>query len=310
MPAPDLNLLIALDVLLDEGSVVGAARRLHLSPPAMSRTLARIREAVGDPILVRAGRGLVPTPRALELRAQVHEVVAQATGLFHAGEPDVRSLKRSFNLRANDVFVVAFGALLFERVHQQAPDVVLRFVPETEGDDDALREGRIDLVIGASRTSAPQTCSQDIFSNRFLGAARHDHPLFSAAITPERFAGFEHISVSRRGLAHGPIDRELQALGLSRRVVMITPSFYPAAFALLDSDLIMPLPEPVLWTCGTLGLPLRAFEIPLPLEPVRVHQTWHLRADNDPVHRWLRQLIHDTCLESPVVRSLLGEPAD
>src|ERR1700679_723635 len=105
MTSPDLNLLFALDVLLEEGSVVGAARRMNLSAPAMSRTLARIREAVGDPILVKVGRTMMPTPRALALREQVHGSVEHARQLLQPErEVDLSTLTRQFNLHANDVF--------------------------------------------------------------------------------------------------------------------------------------------------------------------------------------------------------------
>jgi len=116
MQLPDMNLLVALDALLDEGSVVGAARRMNLSPAAMSRTLTRIRDALGDPVLVRAGRGLVPTPKALELRSQVRDLVEQAALLFRsADQVDLLSLRRRFNVRANDFFVGVYGGRLMTR---------------------------------------------------------------------------------------------------------------------------------------------------------------------------------------------------
>ncbi|KAG1446826.1 hypothetical protein G6F57_017215 [Rhizopus arrhizus] len=126
MPLPDLNLLLALDILLDEGSVAGAARRMNLSAPAMSRTLARIREAVGDPVLVRSGRGLAPTPRALELRDQVRSVVEQAQTVFSAFSQDVTlgTVTRVFTLRANDVCGGAFGGRLREHLRRYAPHSV------------------------------------------------------------------------------------------------------------------------------------------------------------------------------------------
>jgi len=299
MQYPDLNLLVALDILLDEGSVVGAARRMHLSAPAMSRTLARIREATGDPILVRAGRGLVPTPRALELREQVRDLVEQAGGVFRSREVELPSLVREFNIRTNDIFMVCYGGRLVDLVRSQAPNVMLRFVPEID-DDDAMRAGRIDLAVGASARLLPEIKHQGLFMSRFVGLARADHPIFSEMINAERFAAFDQISVSRRGLARGPIDQALEAQGLSRRVVAVSPSFFSAVLALRDTDLILPMPNPVVATCCQLGLALRSFEIPLPLAPVRVHQSWHPRFDNDVAHRWLRTLVKRCCDENPL----------
>ena len=185
---PDLNLLIALDALIEEGSVVGAARRMNLSAPAMSRTLGRIREAIGDPVLVRAGRGLAPTPRALQLREQVRGVIEQAHLVFNAGrEVDMMTLERTFSIRANDVFVGTYGGRMRELFKAQAPCSVLRFVPEGDGDDDAMEQGRIDLHISAAGKLSADTKVQNLFSTSFFGAAHEAHPIFAEEITAERF---------------------------------------------------------------------------------------------------------------------------
>lgn len=164
--APDLNLLIALDALLEEGSVAGAARRMNLSPPAKSRTLARIRETVGDPIFVQAGRKMVPTPRALALRGVVRETVERASQLLApSADVDLRTLDKQFNVRANDIFVGMHGGRLLEEMARGMPRAMLRFTPEEDDvDDDALRSGRIDLFISAApishaRTSRPRSRS-------------------------------------------------------------------------------------------------------------------------------------------------------
>src|SRR3954471_18161587 len=129
MPTPDLNLLVTLDVLLREGSVARAAQRLRLSPSAMSRALARLRAATGDPLLVRAGRGLVPTPRALELRARVGQLVQDAEAVLRPAEAlNLKTLVRPFTRRATDGFAENFGPRLIARIGKAAPGVRLRFV--------------------------------------------------------------------------------------------------------------------------------------------------------------------------------------
>lgn len=293
MQLPDMNLLVALDVLLDEGSVVGAAQRMNLSPAAMSRTLGRIREAMGDPILVRAGRGLVPTPRALALRDQVHGLVEQAGQVFRSREGvDLSKLHRAFNVRTNDLFIALYGAKLLRMMLADAPNTVLRFVPEGSSDDDAmLRNGHIDLIVSSSVELGPEIKVQSLFSTYFVGLARMEHPVFDQDITPQRFAAFPQISVSRRGRANGPIDVALANHRVERRVALITTSFHSAMFSLPDSDLILPIPANILNSVQRLKLPLRAFEIPVPLEKVNVMQAWHPRFDNDPAHQWLRQTI-------------------
>jgi len=302
MQLPDMNLLVALDALLDEGSVVGAAQRMNLSPAAMSRTLGRIRDALGDPILVRAGRGLVPTPRALALREQVSALVEQAGQVFRSGDDvDLPNLERAFNIRTNDLFIALYGAQLLRMMHEQAPRTVLRFVPESPGgdDDSVLRDGRTDLIISSTVELGPEIKVQSLFHTVYIGLARRDHPIFDDEITPQRFAAYPQISVSRRGRANGPIDMELANFKVQRRVALITPSFHSAMFSLPESDLLLPMPANILNSVNKLGLPLRAFQIPLPLEPVTVMQAWHPRFQNDPAHRWLRQTLKTCCSVDP-----------
>src|SRR5436190_5442106 len=135
MSRPDLNLLVTLDVLLAEGSVARAAQRLRLSPSAMSRALARLRQTTGDPLLVRAGRGLVPTPRALELRERVGQLVQDCEAVLRPAEKlNLKKLVRTFTLRTREGFVENFGPDLIVRVGQEAPGVRLRFVQEPDKD--------------------------------------------------------------------------------------------------------------------------------------------------------------------------------
>ncbi|AHI68048.1 LysR family transcriptional regulator [Burkholderia thailandensis] len=295
--APDLNLLIALDALLEEGSVVGAARRMNLSPPAMSRTLARIRETVGDPIFVQAGRKMVPTPRALALRGAVRETVERASQLLApSAEVDLRTLDKQFNVRANDIFVGTHGGRLLEEMERGMPRAMLRFTPEeNDVDDDALRSGRIDLFISASRRLGPEIRVQPLFTTAFVGLARSDHPIFDDHITPERFARWPHIGVSRRGKSSGPIDAALGERGLKRRVALVVPTPYAAVFALQASDLILPLPEHLALGAMQAGLGVRTFELPVPLETVLITQAWHPRFQSDPAHQWLRRVVRGLC---------------
>lgn len=298
MHVPDLNLLVALHILLEEGSVAGAAERMHLSAPAMSRTLGRVREAFGDPILVRAGRNMVPTPRALELREQVRLLVEQASGLFSSGsEERLETLERQFALAAHDVLVGGLGARLLEAIHQEAPNCTLRFAPDTALDGSDLRDGRIDLYIGGPTALGPEIKVQSLFSTSYVGLARSDHPIFDEDISPERFAAFPHACVSRTGRDRDAIDAALAKLGLTRKVALTTQSFNSAIFGLPGSDLVLPIPQHALYRIGRLGLSLRRFMIPVPLETLIVIQAWHPRFDNDFGHRWLRRTVRAVCAE-------------
>ncbi|MRW91338.1 LysR family transcriptional regulator [Duganella sp. FT80W] len=297
MKMPDINLLVAFDILLEEGSVVGAAQRMHLSTPAMSRTLARLRLAIGDPVLVRAGRGLAPTPRALALREQVRSVIEQAHAVFYTGrEVELATLERTFSIRANDVFINAYSGALRTAFRQHAPNAVLRFVPEGDMEDGALQEGRIDLYISSMRDFGADIKVQELFENSFIGLAREDHPIFDAPVDAERLVQFDHISVSRKGRAYGPAAKLLAELKLEQHVALIVPSFHSAVFALADTDLVAPLiPRSMLHSIQRLGMRVRHFEFPLPLTTVKVVQAWHPRLDSDPAHRWLRQTIKQAC---------------
>jgi len=290
MPKPDLNLLVTLDVLLAEGSVAGAARRLGLSPSAMSRTLARLRETTGDPLLVRAGRGLVPTPRALELRERVGQLVQDGTAVLRPVEKiDLGQLTRAFTLRTSDGFVENFGPHLIARVGAEAPGVRLRFVQKTDKDSVPLRDGAVDLETGVvGRASAPEVKTRALFRDRFIGVVRKGHALAKGRITPARYAAGRHICVSRRGVDRGPIDEALDPLALRRQIVTIVGGFSTALALARATDLIASVPER---HTGTLRAGMHSFPLPVSIPQITVSLLWHPRLDADPAHRWLRECV-------------------
>ncbi|WP_404961758.1 LysR family transcriptional regulator [Streptomyces sp. 147326] len=283
----DLNLLVALDVLLEEASVSRAAARMHLSEPAMSRTLGRIRKALGDPVLVRAGRVMVPTPHALAVQGEVRAVVERARALFLTGaEVDLPTLTRTFTVLANDAFTAVYGATLFTRVAREAPGVRLRFLPESHVDVPALREGVADLELGVVDTRSPEVRVEHLSEERMLGVVRRGHPLLRGRLTVRRFAAAEHMTASRRGRLEGPVDAALAEQGLSRRVVGSVGTFPASLFVLRESDLVGLLTTQAEPLAAALGL--ETFEIPLALPPLPFGMAWHPRHDADPAHAWLR----------------------
>ena len=296
MAIPDLNLLVTLDVLLREGSVVRAAQQLQLSASAMSRALSRLREVTGDPLLVRAGRGLVPTPRALELRDRVRQVVhdAEAT-LRPAMKLDLRSLSRTFTIRSTEGFAETFGPSLLARIAKEAPAVRLWFVPKVDKDSAPLRDGLVDLETGVtSRTMGPEIRTQGLFRDRFVGVVRSGHPLTRRRITPERYAAAPHVAVSRRGLETAPVDQALETLGLKREVAVTVGGFGPAVVLARETDLVATVPE---GHTRSLWQGLHAFALPVPVPEFVISLFWHPRLDADPAHRWLRGLVADVCGE-------------
>ncbi|MFZ4286593.1 LysR family transcriptional regulator [Variovorax sp. HJSM1_2] len=299
MSEPDLNLLIALDALLAEVSVAGAARRLGLSASAMSRTLIRLREATGDPLLVRAGRQMVLTPHAEALSQRTQDAVHQARALLSpvTSEADFSTLQRSFTIRANDGFIEAFAAPLIAAAMAIAPQLRLRFAPKLEKTAAHLREGTADLEIGVLGEMGPEVRVQALFRDRFLGVVRAGHPLASTlAVSAEQYVSFGHVVASRRSGKSGPVDLGLAALGLKRNIVAVVPSF-PAALAVArSSDLVALVPETFLANPSEpqASAPY-AFELPVPTEQITVSQMWHPRLEADPAHRWLRQLVLTVC---------------
>ena len=294
MSRPDLNLLITLDVLLAEGSVARAAQRLRLSPSAMSRALARLRAVTGDPLLVRAGRGLVPTPRALELRQQAGRIVEDAEALLRPVDRlDLESLERTFTLRNREGFVETFGAALLARVAREAPEVTLRFVSKPDKESTPLRDGAVDLETGViGGTTGPEVRAQALFRDRFIGTARRGHPLLDGELTVERYAAGGHILVSRRGREGGPVDEALARLGLERRIAVIVTSFSEALALAAGSDLIADVPERY---TARLAEGMVRFPLPVSLPEHTVSMLWHPRMDADPAHRWLRGCLRAVC---------------
>jgi len=296
MATPDLNLLVTLDVLLAEGSVARAAQRLRLSPSAMSRALARLRAATGDPLLVRAGRGLVPTPRALELRERVSRLVVDGEAVLRPAETlDLERLARTFTLRTSDGFVENFGPDLIARVHSQAPGVRLRFVQKGDKDSAPLRDAAVDLETGVvGQATGPEVIAQALFRDRFIGVVRKEHALSRGKITPRRYAAGRHILVSRRGLEEGPPDEALQPLGLAREIAATVGGFTAALALARASDLIASVPER---HTGNLRAGMHSFPFPLAMPQITVSLLWHPRMDADPAHRWLRGCVRDVCAE-------------
>ncbi|MBV8176895.1 MAG: LysR family transcriptional regulator [Verrucomicrobia bacterium] len=302
MSRPDLNLLVTLNVLLAEGSVARAAKRLHLSPSAMSRALARLRETTGDPLLVRAGRGLVPTPRALELREHVGRLVQESESLLRPVEVlDLKHLVRTFTLRNRGGFVENFGAVLIARITGQAPGVRLVFVPKLDKESTTpLRDGSVDLETGVvGGATGPEVRVQALYREHYVGVVRMEHPLCGVPITPDRFASGRHILISHHGLDRWPIDDPLEPMGLKREIAAVVGGFSEALALVRGSDLIASVPERY---TENLRVGLFSFPLPVSLPEHIVSMLWHPRMDADPAHRWLRECVRD------VVRGDIRKP--
>ncbi|MFE6616976.1 LysR family transcriptional regulator [Amycolatopsis sp. NPDC057786] len=289
----DLNLLRVFDALLREGSVTAAAERLHLSIPAASRALGRLRRAMGDPILVRAGRGMVPTPFALRTAPRVRSLLDEASALISADrELAIGDLERTFTIRINDGVAATLVTAAAEATAAVAPGVVLRFVAEGSESTEALRDGSVDLDIGAGDIAAPDIRSTLLYHERVVAIVRAGGPLGDVRRpTLRQLCRYPHVSASRRGRGRGPLDDVLEAAGLQRRVAAVVPTSAVAAFLVASSDYIGLAPQRLAEQYGR-SLGIRWFPIPADLPPIEVCQLWHARLDADPAQRWLRDTIH------------------
>ncbi len=295
MPTPDLNQLYVLHAVLSEQSVVRAAERLHLSPSAMSRALARVRDTVGDPILVKAGRALVPTPRATEMRDRVEQLLRDAQAvLLPAKAPDMRRVVRTFTLRTSEGFVETFGPALLRRIMTDAPGIRLRFVARQTRDAAGLRDGSVDVETGVvDATTSPELRQVSLFADRLVGVVRAGHALAATRVTAARYAAAAHVGVSRQTVDQGWVEEALAGLGLERTLMTSVSGFATALAVARGSDFVATVPE---HHTAALRVGMRTFALPFTLPSVLVSMLWHPRLHADPVHAWLRECVRQTAV--------------
>ncbi|MGW4241608.1 LysR family transcriptional regulator [Nocardia sp. NPDC004722] len=294
----DLNLLVTLDALLTEHSVTGAAERLRLSEPAVSRALGRIRRSIGDPILVRAGRVMVPTPHALAIEPEVRDLVERMQRLFSAARTaDVRTVTRDLTVLAHYAMAAVFGPTLVERAAAEAPGITLRFLNEGHTDTPMLRDGQADLEMGIIGDRAPEIHIAPVFEDRMVGTARADHPLLRGnTIRLADYVTARHLAASRRGRLTGPIDDALAQRGLRREVTASVAGITGSLFFLRNSDLLGNIPACARPMAEQLGL--TTFDLPVETPPLPYALAWHPRNEADPAHTWLRETLRDIMLTS------------
>lgn len=268
----------------------------------MSRALARLRAATGDPLLVRAGRGLVATPRALELRDRVGQLVQESEAVLRPAEKlNLKQLKRSFTLRTSDGFVENFGPALIARISAEAPGLQLRFMQKPDRDNAPLRDGAVDLETGVvAASTGPEFRTQALFRDRFIGVVRAGHALSKGRITAVRYAAGKHVDIARHSEGNGPIENALEPLGLKREIAIIVGGFSNALALARTSDLIATVPER---HTESLRVGMHTFALPVRTKEITVSMLWHPRLDADPAHRYLRSCVREACVDRPISSS-------
>jgi DNA-binding transcriptional LysR family regulator len=287
--ALDLNLLRVLDALLAERNVTRAAARLHLSQPALSNALGRLRRALGDPLLVRTPRGMVPTPRAAALAEPVHRALAGLEEALGDRRFDPATSDQVFRLAATDYMEFVVFPPLIRRLREIGSRIALHVVPLGETvKAEALARGDVDLALGFFRRPEENLHARNLFDERFVCLVRRDHPAARRRLTLERFVALDHVLVAPGGVARGVVDEQLEHRGLARRVALAIPHFLQVPFIVAETDYVATLAERVAQRFVTL-LPLKILTPPLELPGFTVSMLWHARTQHSPAHRWLRE---------------------
>ncbi|MET0794220.1 MAG: LysR family transcriptional regulator [Polyangiaceae bacterium] len=285
----DLNLLVVLRALLNERHVTRAAARVGLSQSATSHALSRLRELYEDPLLVRSGRALQLTPRAVRLLPLLERGLSDLqTAVDDEPSFDPRTAKRAFSLGMADYLQALLMGPLLRRVAGEAPDVDLAVIGFPNWSE-LIDSGGLDLAVSASSEPVPSSFSiQELFEDGFTCMVRRDHPLIKKQISLAQYLKLRHIVVAPSGTTGSPVDTELARRGLSRRIALRVSNFLTAPIVVCQTDFINTMPTRLARQAAK-DYPLRLLPTPLPVPKFGLRLVWHPRLDNDPAQRWLRQ---------------------
>lgn len=289
LDAMDLNLLKALDVLLEERNVTRAARRSGLTQPAMSRALGRLRDALGDPLLVRSGRGLAVTARAEALRPRLHEALSQLDAVVAEGPGfDPATARRTFHLETADYGMAVVVPALLSALAEEAPGIDVVVHPQSGDFEGALASGAVDVVVLPKRGGAPDLVWSKLVEDDYVCLVREGHPEAARPLTVARFCALRHVLVSPALAATGAVDQALAKLGRRRTIALRVPSFLVAPRVVAETDLVAVVPRRLAPPSdGDAGV--RALPLPIAVPPLLVSMAWHERSRSDAGHAWLRR---------------------
>ena len=291
----DLNLLKALDALLEECSVTRAAARLGLTQPAMSGMLTRLRESFGDPLFVRAQRGMVPTRRALDLRLPVQQVLAEIDALLQPPRFDPATARLTFTVASTDYTLRAVALPFLAALKPLAPHIRVALVPVENGQvQSQLERGQLGLALLTPENTPTEMHARALYRERYVCVLRAGHPAAGRPLTLEQFCALDHALASYDGGGfHGVTDDALQKLGHERAVTLSVKSFLILPDLLRASDMVAVLPSRLV--AGQPGLDIS--EPPLAVPGFTKNAVWHERTHHDPAHRWLRELLFRVCAD-------------
>ncbi|WP_434778143.1 LysR family transcriptional regulator [Neisseria sp. Ec49-e6-T10] len=292
----DLNLLKALDALLDERNVTRAALKLSLTQPAVSSMLNRLRYKFNDPLFIRVPHGMVPTDRALALAGPVKQILADINDLVQPIQVNPEQLHTTFNVAANDNDMSAIGVPFVLALKKIAPHVKVAFLSYHKVDIQLMLErGELDLILTSSDNSPLSLHSRIFYQERYVCVMRQDHPAAkSGKLTLDTFCSLEHILVSHNGGQFaGVTDEALTKIGRSRNVSLSVTSFLLLPSILQKSDFIAVAPERITRDFDHLAI----IEPPIDIQGYTKIMAWHERSHRDPIQQWLRNLMWETCVK-------------
>lgn len=292
----DLNLLRVFDAVMTEQNLTRAAGRMAMTQPAVSNALKRLRDALGDELLIRTAHGVKPTPRAEELWPTVRSALSSLEEAVAPTSFDVSKARATFRMAMADATAVLWLPALVRSIEHEAPGVNVRMVPLTTREPrPLLLRGDIDLAIGffpgvvAQLAGGPDTPirHERLYSGQYACMMRKNHPLANEELTLDAYCAANHLLVSFSGRAHGLTDEALAQLNRERRILLTVNQFFTAGRVVANSDLLTVLPRHLIASTGMTSA-LIAKDLPFKLPDVHVDMLWHERDARSPAHRWLR----------------------
>ncbi|WP_334191050.1 LysR family transcriptional regulator [Noviherbaspirillum sp.] len=295
----DLNLLRVFDAVMTEQNLTRAASRLAMTQPAVSNALRRLRDALGDELLIRTAHGVKPTPRAETLWPAVRRALGELEEAIAPDQSfDPSRAQNTFRMAMADATAALWLPSLVRKIETEAPGILVRMVPLTTREPrPMLLRGDIDLAIGFFPGVVSQIASggasvspirhQQLYSGRYVCVMRKNHPLANGELTLDAYCSANHLLVSFSGRAHGLVDEALAQLNRERRILLTVNQFFTGGRVVASSDLITTLPRHLIASTGITG-ELIAKELPFNLPNVHVDMLWHERDTRNPAHTWLR----------------------
>jgi DNA-binding transcriptional LysR family regulator len=292
----DLNLLRVFDAVMTEQNLTRAAGHLAMTQPAVSNAIKRLRESLGDELLIRTAYGVKPTPRAEALWPAVRSALASLDSAVAPGSFDVSKAHATFRLAMADATAAFFLPSLMRSIEADAPGINVRMVPLTTREPrPMLLRGDIDLAVGffpgvaaqLSYETASPIRHERLYSGTYVCVMRRNHPLAKEELTLDSYCAANHLLVSFSGRAHGLVDEALAQLQRERRILLTVNQFFTAGRVVANSDLITVLPKHLIASTGMTDA-LVYKDLPFTLPAVHLDMLWHERDARSPAHKWLR----------------------